>query len=249
MNERVHIVCVLSGDWPGATDEVRARVGDLGAHYVKALKGMVDKFAPADQPYSFKCFTDRVAIDGVECAPIPKGIWSYFNKLYLFSPDAIPYGARVLYLDLDTCIVGRWAALGNVDLAFPVMLRDAWHGQPASGIMAWRQSYGLSAIWRDFQHLVGKKPPFIHPMGGVDIRTDEQWLYPYVLPDRWTAWQDHMPDQLFSAKYHLMGLAANGRQFEAMTPEKARNAKVIYFHGTPRPHTFRAHWNPIHVQL
>lgn len=253
MNERVTVCCILVGDWPGATEQVRAKVpgGDLGAHYVRQLKGMVDKYAPPGQEYSFTCFTDRAKISGVECKPLHKGVWGFFNKLQLFSAETIPNGERVLLLDLDTCIVGHWAELASVDITRPVMLRDVWHGLPASGVMTWRQSPELAVMWNEFVPQAHLPPPYDHPRRpAIEVRTDEQWIIPFIAGDRqggkWTAWQDVLPDKLFSFKYHIQGAMQKAK---VMTAEQARRAVILYFHGTPRPHTVPAPWNPHYVEV
>lgn len=259
--DAVQVVCVLHGDWPGSTREIRARVPDLGAHYVHHLYQMVSRYAPRNLPWRFVCFTDRESIDGVRCVRQHGGLWSYFNKLYLFAPEHFRVGTRVLFFDLDTCVVGDWTPLATVPLDKTlVMLRDLWaERMPASGVMSWQVSPATHRIWTDFVNSgnVGRRPPFVHtrprlsPPGvptfsATAIRTDEQWLYHHVMPDDWYAWQELLPGQLLSYKYDVIRtMRRDGTQHDKLSPEAARAARVVYFHGHPRPHTVVAPWNPL----
>jgi hypothetical protein len=252
-----YIACVLSGDWPGASAEVRRRCPDLGAHYVQCLYEMVGRYMPVGIPWRFVCFTDRQSIDGVPTRPIPHGIFSFFNKLYCFAPEAFPLGARVLYFDLDTAIVGPLKGLLEVPVDKIVMLRDVWaKHMPASGVMSWRVSTATYRIWHDFEKWIGRRPPFTHPnprhfpmretSPTVSIRTDEHWLHHYTMWDDWYAWQDLLPEAFLSYKYQIMGLRRRDGSLAAdtLTAEAARAAKVVYFHGRPRPHEVVQRWNP-----
>lgn len=257
-NPEVHVVCVLTGDWPGATREHREKMKDIGAHYVECLYSMVSRYAPRNMRWNFTCFTDRANIQGVPCQPIPSGIYGFFNKLYLFKKGLFPENARVLYFDLDTCLVADWTPLATVPLDKLVLLRDVWaQSQPASGVMSWRVSNELSKIWSDYERYAGQRPPYTHPNprryshgvpGGPmpnNIRTDEQWLYHYTLPHDWSAWQTLLPGKFLSYKYDVLRQHRHdGTQFNRLSPEAARAAHVVYFHGRPRPHEVVAKWNP-----
>ncbi len=255
----VEVVCVLTGDWPGATREHRDRINDIGAHYAQCMYQMVSRYAPRNLRWNFTCFTDRRSIEGVPCKPIPKGIYGFFGKLYLFSEECgFGIGQRVLYFDLDTCLVADWAPLAAVPLDHLVMLRDVWaQSQPASGVMSWCVSRSTRQIWEDFKGRAASRPPYTHPRprrysmgvpGGPiseGIRTDEQWLYHYTLPKDWLAWQEALPGQFLSYKYDVLRQRRrDGTQFQKLSAEAARAARVVYFHGRPRPHEVLAKWNP-----
>ena len=251
----VQVVCVLTGDWPGCTAEHRQNVkGDMGAHYVKMFYSMVSKYAPLNTIWRFTCFTDRLELGNeVPCKPIPVGMYSFFSKLYLFKQGLFPVGTRVLFFDLDTAITKGWGPLAKVPLDKPVFLRDLWGAsRPASGVMSWEVSDRLSAIWRDFESQAQNRPPYDHPSArsGIDgltwdIRTDEQWLHHYLLPDKWAAWQDLLPGHFLSYKYDIMRqMRVNGNFRGPLTAEEAQAAGVVYFHGRPRPHEVVHSWNP-----
>jgi|GEM_PF-5437744 len=242
-NEIVQVCCLLSGHWPGSSAAVRERCDDLGAHYVRTLQAMVRKFAPDDVEWEFTCFTDRDKIEGVSCQPIARGLEGYFNKLYLFSPKAFPQGSRVLFFDLDTCIVRNWGPLAKEPIDKPVMLRDAWwhdDRRPASGVMSWEANDVTNTIWNLF------------PGNGIaprGIRTDEDWLRPILDVTGWYAWQELLPEQFFSYKIHVSGIMKTQHSPPPFTREQAGSARVIYFHGLPRPHSVKMPWNPLYLPL
>lgn len=246
-NGTIEVCCVLTGDWPGASKQARERCADLGVHYVQKIYEMLCKYQPLNTRWNFTCFTDRQEIPGISIKKIPPGMYSYFNKLWLFSPSCFPLRSRVLFFDLDTCIVGNWGPLATVPLEKPVMLRDLWAARPASGVMSWEVTLDTQRIWNDFESQSQRRPPYrnFHPKLELQIRTDEQWLYPYLEPNNWAVWQDLCPNQFASYKFDVTGaMRKDQTRGIPMTAERARMLRVVYFHGRPRPHEVVAKWNP-----
>lgn len=248
--EKVYVVTVLVGNWPGATREVNERCADLGALYVRAIADMVAKFAPRDIPWEFICFTDRDSIEGVVCRPIPTGLCTYFNKLFLFANSNFPPNSRVLYLDLDTVLVGSWKALATLPLDKIVLLRDIWcPTNPASGLMSWRTTAVTARIWEDFEEQSRRRPPYTPPTPRPGLQTyiltDEDWLFHFTQPNDWAAFQDLCPGTLVSYKHHIRCAPRHGVEPPPLTPDEQKAVRVIYFHGLPRPHSTPVKWNPI----
>lgn len=259
-DDLVFICCVLQGEWPIVSPSFKAAhpdIPDLGARYVRIIHESVQRYAPRGMAYRFAAFTDRRDIPGVATRPLPRGIYGWFNKLWLFSPDAFPVGTRVLCFDLDTAIVGDLTALATVALDLPIFLRDVWGAHhAASGVFSFRSGPALYPIWSEFERYVGKRPPYIpnreHPMRGVpgwgqcvrECRTDEQWLHHFVYPNGWRAWQEVLPSKFLSYKHDILRMRANAPEPEPLTPERAKAASIVYFHGQPRPHDVIAPWNP-----
>jgi hypothetical protein len=222
--DTVYFACVLTGNWPGEFKAARKVHADLGAHYVRCLYEMVSRHAPRNTPWRFVCFTDRAEIPGVPCRPILPGLYSYFSKLFLFSSEAFPVGARVIYFDLDTRIVGDLTPLTQVALdntAF--FLRNEWDGRhlPASGVMSWIAGK-MTGVWRHFEPVCQQRPPYeslVANQHTLGIRTDEEWLHQWYGTGGWSSWQDTLPGHFSSAKRDTV-------------PGKT----VIYYHGRPRPH-------------
>lgn len=98
------------------------------ADYVVKLAAMVKR--SIDRPYRFVCLTDRPFLlrhsKGIDCIHIPRPTgktFGWWSKVRLFD-ESLGLTGRVLYLDLDTLIVG---ALGPI-LDFPSTFALVPHG-------------------------------------------------------------------------------------------------------------------------
>lgn len=81
--------------------------------YVATLAAMVRRHM--DRPYRFVCLTDMPAkvplgVEPIVVPTLPKGVYAWWWKLRLFDP-AIGLTGRVLYIDLDSLIVGSLAPM------------------------------------------------------------------------------------------------------------------------------------------
>lgn len=120
------IACVEAGNYLG-----------LGADYVARLKAGVARHLA--QPFRFRCLTDdpdrHYALQRDEWHMIPRDLSGWWAKLHLF--ESFRFSDRVLYLDLDTVVVGDLTPLaaskGILDLT-----QWGWE-KPSygSGVMCW----------------------------------------------------------------------------------------------------------------
>lgn len=235
-DEPVEVCCVLNGDWP------TGRPDNLGLHYVRTLYTSLIQYAPHNLQWRFTCLSDRM-IPNISCVPLPTKLWTWFSKLYLFSPNVFPTGSKVLYFDLDTVITGEWGALARAPTERMVCLGDWMPGTqqklavPASGIMLWRTTPDTQRIWNEFEPQSNMRPPYSHPAGILPkaIRTDEHWLYQFLMPNKWISWNELIPGKLASYKNQIA---------RAAMPFDLGDIRVIYMHGRPRPHEICAPWNP-----
>ena len=157
-------------------------------------------------PYHFVCLTDMDIEGGGRLANGWPGWWS---KIEIFR-----FGGKAIYLDLDTAIFGDLTSLADAldrDGAFymlrPFARRERW----ASGIMAWNGDF--SFIFREFR---------VHHIA------EWHWDQRYIV-DRLDnhevqarAIQDVLPG-IYSYKKHCNG-------------NPPADARVVCFHGKPRPH-------------
>jgi len=97
----------------------------------------------------FVCLTDTPFVrHGIRCVPLVCGFPGWWAKLELFRPD-VCHGP-VLYMDLDTLVVGPLADMVGHDLGF-AMLSDLWTPQVAqSGVMAWTPGETQRRVWDIF---------------------------------------------------------------------------------------------------
>jgi hypothetical protein len=166
------------------------------------------------------CYTDRqhsIPIDsGINFKPLNSNLRGWWPKLSLFARVEL-MSSPTLYLDLDTVITG------NIDKICEyvekcnkfTILRDFYRPEGyGSGMMAWNGDY--SYIWSEFcKNPIG----IINKYNGV---MGDQWFMQDMVKDA-NLWQDQFKDEIVSYKVDCV----NGR------PEKA---KVVCFHGEPRPH-------------
>ncbi len=182
--------------------------------YVEALENSIDKHLTI--PHSFVCLSDM----DVDCESIPlekdyKGWWS---KIEIFR-----YRGHVLYLDLDTIILENINSLAGAILALPkdqfLMLKAMNRARRwASGIMGW--SGDFSWIYDQFkyrQHLRQWDQDYI-----IAKLLAENIEIKYV--------QDYQPG-IYSYKHHCLE--------KGQPPDEA---KIILFHGKPRPHQCDEEW-------
>lgn len=223
------VVCsFLTGIWP-----LNRSVGD---RYAQIVARTVAQRAPDAE---FVLFTDRAAIAGVNCRPLPK-LAGWFGSLYQFSPDAFPEGTRVLSIDLDTAIIGDLAPLLTADLDTLVGINDRgitgeMPPRLANGVMSWIAGPRYWPIWLNFKPFIGGKPPFKYKLSPKPIATDEAWLALHIGPE-WRGWDTAAPGTVVSYKWHIL-------RHELPIGD----ARVVYFHGRPRPHAVDESWNPLYM--
>ena len=189
--------------------------GRFTTEWVEALQEGIERYHPGRK---LLCLTDipqpsREVIDTRFTTDLP-GWWS---KISLFEPGLFT-GDRVLYLDLDTVVVGDLGDLLAWDGRVAV-LSDFYHAaNMASGVMLWRGDE-LSHIWDAFS----RDPEGImrrHP------RRMDHFLRTFL--NRADRIQDLFPGQVVSYKADLKGRHRPYRRVEI--PEEAR---LVCMHGRP----------------
>ncbi len=199
-----------------------------GPEYVNRLFYMVKRNTTL--PFKFVCFTDDAkGLDSnIEVRPLPEmdlpeGPERGWRKLAVFKKD-INLEGRVLFLDLDTVIVG------NIDDYFTMdgdmILIKHWkpskeHGIGETGVFR----YTVGAHTELYDDFMADKKKFMsayrHEQAYVgDISNKNGWLS--FWPEEW------MP----SFKYNCMRPFLLGLFLEPILPPKAR---MVVFHGNPTP--------------
>ncbi|HUY67738.1 MAG TPA: 6-hydroxymethylpterin diphosphokinase MptE-like protein [Alphaproteobacteria bacterium] len=191
-----------------------------GPDYVNIFYDMLTRNLPQPLDFTprFVCFTDDPSgLDkGIETRPLPGDLKGWWNKLYLFKQGLFEDGARVVYMDLDTAIVGDVRELAGYRGDFAI-LRDFYRPKGlGSGIMLWRGGFGAH-MWDTFA-----KAGMPEIDGG-----DQAWIERFQnKPD---ILQDLFLDAFVSFKESAM-LSLPGR------------ARIVCFHGDPKPHEVRNGW-------
>ena len=137
-----------------------------GPEYVEILRDMVKR--NLGMQHRFVCLTDDP--DGVSCEtmPLPGNLHGWWNKLYLFKPGL--FEGRILFLDLDVCIVGPIEKIVK-----PGIIKD-WnlHGYNSS-VMCWDAGDHAEA-WEKFNPDVAQRlhgdQDFLNELGGWEVYED-----------------------------------------------------------------------------
>ena len=190
-----------------------------GREYVEKLHRAVSK--NLSLPFTFECFTDdqHGYPAGITKRALPyPGLKHWFHKLSLFKPGVFPDGERVLYLDLDTLIVGSLDGFANYagDIAmieqFFADVNPNFSGYQ-SGVMSWRAG-SVDYIWQAYE-----KNGLPETRGGDQAFMNYAFKQAGSKPD---TWGDVLPGQLVSYKA--------GNMLEQ--PQ----VSIVCCHGLPRPH-------------
>lgn len=215
----VTIVCFLWGDW----------CAPHGTEYVEKLYRGIERNMPSDRSWKFICFNDgevdvRCPYQNAEIRGIFSPTWmGKLPKVTVFDP-AHGFSGQVFVFDLDTVITGSLQDVMSYTGDFCVR---AWYGGikrgkwiPDGDTLSFRAGAMTRQIWE----------PFVADGEEVERITGgrERYWYRHCVkePDMW---QRLFPDQFLSYKNHCrQGL-----------PEDAR---VVSFHGQPRPHDVDADW-------
>lgn len=180
----------------------------FSATYVNKLHSQVTKNVTL--PHRFLCLTDDPTGVTADCVPVSPWLPKWWGKLTVF--QKAPYGlsGKLLFIDLDTIIVD------NIDelLTYPsdlCMLQDFTKPERyGSGIFLLSIGSHIE-VWDKFTPAVMEQPQY--RLGG-----DQLWIQHQVAhTDTWPA------DWCVSYKLHAKTAVPN-------------NAKVVCFHGKPRPH-------------
>ena len=190
------------------------------AEYVNILFDMVKRNLSEGFPGTFYCITDdpEGLAEGIKVIPLPDDLETWWGKLFMFKRGLFEDGAKCVFLDLDTLIIGNidWLAQYDWKLA---TLRDFY--QPnrfGPAVIAWEA--GNSVIWDKW--IEAGKPR--HPMGDLwwINKLNEEGLAVEAL-------QDKYPSKFCSYKADCK-------------PYPPKGTSIVCFHGQPKPSNCAAEW-------
>jgi len=194
--------------------------GRYTAEYAQKLFRSVSRHL--DTPAPFVALSD-MDIPGVRVIPLRYSWPGWWSKMEIFRHDVF-IGKRVLYFDLDTIITGNLKDIQAVqDNTF---LQDFYSPKAInSGVMMLNDRVPM---WKDFYE---NAHGIMGEFGGDGDFLDR------VVPEP-NKWQTVLPGQVVSYKPN----GARGPYLE----RKPKNARVVCFHGKPKPHEVedwtREHW-------
>lgn len=191
--------------------------GNYRPEHVQRMASQARTFAPGE---AIVCLTD-VLVPGVATVPLAYRWPGWWSKLELFRPGAFPDGERVLYLDLDTTLLGPLDGLLARTEPF-LALADFYRRPPVvperglgSGLLMWTAGE-QGALYEDFA-----SAPESH-MGRHGYGGDQRFIEARKLAGT-TFWEDVVPGQVVSYKVHCQAHRVPA------------GACVVCFHGRPKP--------------
>lgn len=197
--------------------------GHYDSEYVDRLRRGVEQHLSGAR---FVCLSD---VD-VSCQRIPlKHGWpGWWSKLELFRPDI---EGDLLTLDLDTMIAGDLSDIAGVGKL--TVLHDFYAKTLQDGSARLRKNTGVmylphadrACIWNEWI-----KNPEAH-MARCGNRGDGMMITE-LYGDRAQCWQDVLPGQVVSYKCHVRPSQHARETGDGTVPA---NARVVCFHGEPRP--------------
>ena len=190
--------------------------GDFTTQDVINLRIMLDKNITV--PYDFYCLTDLLEVGRFHITPLVHGYSGWWSKIELFRPGLVR-ADRIVYFDLDTVIIGNIDELLLQDADF-MGLRLFRHAPEkenkyaGSGILGWKNDGSFDFLFKQFEY--GSHPK--------RFRGDQDYFSWQLCQKniKFRYWQD-LVSGIYSYKRHV--------RIDGM----ADDAKVICFHGTPRP--------------
>lgn len=190
--------------------------GEFRREHVQWLAGQV----PGLQCLSDVWVRDAPAITQRHSWP---GWWA---KMELFRPDL---AGDLLYLDLDTVVLGDLEPLIAAAGGRTTLLSDFYRpAQPASGLMFIAER-DKARVWEHWQ----RDPAGHMARARTTACWGDQGILRQALGDGVQRWQDVAPGQVVSYKVHC-------RKHRRPPP----GARVVCFHGNPRPWAANDDWIP-----
>jgi hypothetical protein len=185
--------------------------------------------------YDATCFTDLPHIAGVDTLPISSDEWpGWWSKMEVFNPDNALGSHDLLYIDIDSHIVGDLLALAHAVKGCRklVMLSDFYHPEHAASGVMYIPACVKRRVWgwwmkNEYWYMVRRHRPG---------RMGDQGVISEIMPDA-LRWDVMAPGAIVSYKKHVIGpdskywvpgvSTGNGT-----VPEGAR---IVAYHGEPRP--------------
>lgn len=170
-----------------------------------------------------------VAVPGVRCIPMQHHWPGWWAKMNLFAP-ALSGG--LLYFDLDTVIVGGVEKLRHQRQT--ILLRDFyWPDKLASGLMYLTEK-DRRKVWREWT-----KNPSQHMQ---EFKQGGDGAFIASVLKNSAVWQDTHPGEVISYKVHVR--ARGSSKWAVGSGIIPAGARVVCFHGKPRPWDVSASWVP-----
>lgn len=218
---------IFVGKWKRPVTFCCVQVGNYegrGAEYVNNLFDMVKRNLSAGYPGRFVCITDDATglHPDIQVIKAPEGIGGWWVKLWMFKRGVFNEGERVIFMDLDTLVIGELDVLAGYSGQFAT-LRDFYYPQQVGpAVIAWEVSDLSASIYEEW------KACGFTTQGHGDL-----WWINNLNQGRFAARCDKLQD-LYPGMFVSFKAGCN--------PYPPKAAKVVCFHGQPRPHNSGQKW-------
>lgn len=205
--EKITFACVQAQNYYGR-----------GAQYVNTLYDMVTRNLPGGVTFRFVCLTDDASglHEHIETLPLPADLEGWYGKLYLFKRGLFPDGERVIFLDLDTIILGKLDDIIRYKGEFATLTDFYFPHRVGPAVMLWRAGGAASIIWDAWE-----------TQGRPRNRMGDLWWINQLERGEFAKRADRL-DVLFPGAFVSFK--------RDCAPYPPKGAQVVCFHGVPRPH-------------
>ena len=190
--------------------------GEYKAEHVVRLQAQVMKHLPGAD---FRCLCD-IEVGGVKTIPLAYDWPGWWSKMELFRPEI---SGDILFMDLDTSIVGDLADIASIGRL--ALMRDIYRPEGLQSSIMYLPEAERVPIWTEW----ADRPKHwmdLYRQGGDQAFLERFWL------DHADRWQDVLPGQIVSWKSHVRKAHYDDESGDSSIPT---NARVVIFHGKPRP--------------
>ena len=237
------IICLNSGNYLGR-----------GQEYVEILFDKVRRNLSDKIEFEFLCFTDdpNPYANGIQKKPLLKNLKGWWHKLYFFKKGLFNQGDRIVFLDLDTVIVGGLDEIVKYDGPFAT-LRDFYRPNGLGpAIILWTPTKHTEYIWTHFisRWNLGLREDYFSRLGGrgdqailEDIR---DLTTQFELDTRGTVYEKRWAENPVKNPDILQDIFP--KMFRSYKVDCQINipkgTRIVCFHGLPRPHEIKHGWMP-----
>jgi hypothetical protein len=199
-----------------------------GPEYVERLRNGIRRHA-APGSFDIACFTDQPdQIEGVKMHPVPGGLLGWWAKLALLQ-YTWRQTRRIVYIDLDTAVVGDLTPLQNVGADFAICENFT----RAAGNLNWPCRYGSCVM-------------VLNPSFGDDafnraavLVCDSVWMAKHGRYGDQRVIEECVPDAAILQRLMPPGFFLGYRHLTSVRPA---SASLVIFAGSHKPHNCGVAW-------
>ena len=221
----ITIVCVLK---TGVFDKhehanKEAAVCSLHAGHVQFLYRQC--LRKIERPFRFVCLTNLDFIHGIETIKLSHNWQGWWSKLELFKKGQFSKDEKIIYIDLDTAILGNIDDILDYDHKFTTLdnISHPRSGDIGSGIMAWKGDY--SYLYETFK----EKPNFYMQ----DCVTSRNWGDQGFI-------KNHLGFEPEKFQFLFSGIYSHRKDFIDKKP--LPYTRIAIFNGDPKPWDLDVDW-------